>query len=572
MKYEIVVPNILSEGRLKLQKWHVDAGKEVNVGDLLCEISSGKANKEVYSEYKGIVEEILVPQHSQVKAGQKLLVIEGEEGQAPAAQKTETKTAAPGLSKGYFDIKLKKAKKELNCDIAILGGGPGGYVAAIRGAQKGRKVVLIERDRLGGTCLNRGCIPTKAIVRSVEVLENIKSSSKYGLGEFTGHYNYKEIIERKDEVVGQLVNGIKHLMNANGITLIYGDGKFKDRNTLEVDGKEFDATIKAKNIIIATGSRPANLPIPGAEGKNVINSTQLLDMKELPSSMIIIGGGVIGMEFAFILNSLGVQVYVVEMMPNILPLVDKEIADEIKNIAENKGIKIYTSAKVIRIEEVENAGSLVIIEKDNGSVNLVAEKVFISIGRALNTENIGLEEIGVEFDRKGIKVDETLRTNIDNIFAIGDVNGKYMLAHVASMEGIVAIDNIVGESKKMKYSTVPSVIFTSPEIAAVGLTEQEAMDKGYEVKISKFPYQANGKALTMGEEKGFVKIVADREGKILGGWIIGHNSSDLIPQITLAMDNGLTAEDISSTIYAHPTISECVQEACHGVLGHSIHF
>lgn len=569
LKYIIAVPRLTGEGPFKLVKWYVTVGQNVSKGDKLCEIASGKANKEVYSEYSGTITSLLVEEHGRVNPGDKLVEIEGEEGQEIVEK--DNKQVKKGFKGGYFDIKLKKDKKELECDIAILGGGPGGYVAAIRGSQKGKKVILIEKDKLGGTCLNRGCIPTKAFVRSVEVLEELRNGKKYGLGDFEAQYSFAKITERKDKVVNQLLKGIQHLMDSNNITVVYGTGRLKDRNTIEVDGKEFDAVVKAEHIIIATGSRPAKLPIPGAESEDVIDSTQILNMKDLPGSMVIVGGGVIGMEFAFIMNSLGVKVFVVEMMPYILPLVDREISEEIKDIALEKGIKIYTSSKVVKIDKIEGGSNLVVVENNGNTINLAGQKVFISIGRAFNAEGIGLEEAGIEFEGKAIKVDDTLKTSVDNIYAVGDINGRYMLAHVASAEGIVAVDNILRERRKMDYTSVPSAIFTNPEIAGVGLTEQEARKKGYKIKVGRFPYCASGKALAMGEEKGFVKVIADGNGKILGGWIIGHSASDLIPQIALAINKGLTVEDIAGTIYAHPTISECVQEACHDVMGQSIH-
>ncbi|WZL73494.1 dihydrolipoyl dehydrogenase [Clostridiaceae bacterium 35-E11] len=576
MNYDIFMPKLGTTSKYKLTRISVEAGQEIKVGDKLFEVEAGKASKAVYSEYQGVIKELLVEEFSEIEVGKPVLIIEGEEGQTKeketvAAPKPQSTTSKGGIKGGYFDIKIKKAKKDMTCDIAILGGGPGGYVAAIKGAQEGKKVIVIEKDKLGGTCLNRGCIPTKALVRSVEVLENIKSSEKYGLGKFEGNYDLGKMIDRKNQVVEQLVSGIGNLMESNNITVLYGAGKFEDKNTLLVEGKDFDATVKAENIIIATGSRPAVLPIPGIDNPNVLNSTEILDMRKLPSSMVIVGGGVIGMEFAFILNSLGVQVTVVEMMPQILSIVDQEVAEELHNVAITKGIRIHTSAKLERIEKIENGGNLVIVEKGDQKINLVAEKIFISIGRALNTEDMGLEKIGVEMEKRAIKVDKYLQTNVEGIYAIGDVNGQYMLAHVASTEGFIAIDNILGKEKKMEYHAVPSAIFTHPEIACVGLTEKEAVDKGFEVKIGKFPYAANGKSLAAGEEAGFVKIIADEHGKILGGWIIGYSASDLIPQITLAINNGLTVEDVVNTIYAHPTISECIPEACHGVFGHPIH-
>lgn len=470
-----------------------------------------------------------------------------------------------------IEINLDKKERTIDTKIAIIGGGPGGYVAAIKAAKLGAKVVLIEKDRLGGVCLNKGCIPTKALSRSSEVLSLVKRAAEFGIEVGSFIPQYKNAVERKNKIVDRLVGGIEFLLKSNNVEVIKGEAQFVDKNTLKVLNNIEDITIKTQYIIIATGSKPAKLPIEGFENEDVLNSDDILSLNELPKKMLIIGGGIIGMEFAFILRQFGAEITVVEMMSEILPNVDVEVRKVIKRSATKQGIKIYTSSKVERIVKEESGGLIVIVDVKGSEKSIYADKVFVSIGRILNTDIKGLENLNIEFDRKAIKVNEHMRTNIDNIYAIGDVTGKMMLAHVASSQGIVASMNIMGYEAKIDYSKIPAVIFTHPEIGYIGITEEEAKQK-YNLKVGKFPFTANGKALTYGETEGFVKIITDGDSdNILGVWIVGPNASDLISTLSLAMQKGLKVNEIEDIIYAHPTTAEAMMEAVLDVSGKSIH-
>lgn len=451
-------------------------------------------------------------------------------------------------------------------DLAVIGGGPGGYVAAIKAAKKGAKVALFEKDKVGGTCLNRGCIPTKAYARVAEVYDIIKRADEFGFNVDVKSFDYKKVVERKDSIVNELVSGIKTLLKANGVDLYSEEAKIdKDKNILFGENK-----IKAKNIVIATGSEPQELPIEGVKSKNVINSNDILEITSLPDSMCIIGGGVIGMEFAFIMNQFGVKVSIVEMMPRLLPQLDKEVSNLIKSEAQKRGMKIYTSSKVEKILEEENGGSIVTISINNETRCIYADKVFISIGRKLNTDVGPISEL-LEFDGKAIKVDEYLRTNVDNVYAIGDVTNKMMLAHVASAQGEAAVDNIFGGNVALDYTKIPAAVFTEPEIGYFGYTEEEAREKFKNIKVGKFYFAANGRAKTYGETKGFVKIIADENDEIVGAWVVGSDASEIAQIISTSRQSGANAEELKKAIYTHPTRSETIMEAVKDIFKESIH-
>ncbi|MBI4650070.1 dihydrolipoyl dehydrogenase [Candidatus Desantisbacteria bacterium] len=455
-------------------------------------------------------------------------------------------------------------------DIAILGGGPGGYVAAIRAAQLGAKVCLIEKTRVGGTCLNRGCIPTKAILGSIKVLRHIQHSEEFGISVEKINVDMGKILNRKDEIVNNLVSGVELLLKSNNVTLINGTGTLKSSNTIDVSlssgGQE---TVEANNLIIATGSEPALIPAFNIDGQKVMTSNEALSLKEIPKKMIIIGAGVIGCEFACILSALGTEVVMVELMPNILPTEDVNIARRMAQILKKQGVEIKTKVKIEKIEKTD-AGVTAILE---GGVRIEAEKALVSIGRSLNTKNIGLEEAGVKLNERGtIFVDDYMRTNISNIYAIGDITGKIMLAHVASAQGLVAAANCTGEKLTMDYSVIPSCIFTFPEIASVGYTEDKAKQAGFEVKTGTFNFRALGKACAIGETEGLVRIVAEEKtDRVLGAQMLGPNVTDIIAEVTLAIKNKLTVKQIIDTIHAHPTLAEAVMEAAEDAHGMSIH-
>ena len=457
-------------------------------------------------------------------------------------------------------------------DIVIIGGGPGGYVAAIRAAHLELNIVLVEKDKLGGVCLNRGCISTKALVSTAEILNNIKRANEFGIGVEGVALDFAKVMNRKELIVRRLTSGIEQLMKANQIRVIYGEGNILEPGVVEVlnaeGGKEI---VKTKNIIIATGSSVMKLPIPGLDVEGVITSDEALSLSELPSKMIIIGGGVVGIEFAGIFRALGVEVTVVEMLPRILLPIDEEIARRLTQILKRKGIEILTDYKVKEIKK-NNRNLEVLVSTTDGEKKLETEKVLLAAGRVPELGNIDVQGLGIELDRRAIKVDEKMRTNIPGIYAVGDVVGKIMLAHVASREGIVAVENISGKEVLMDYKVVPNCVFSMPEVASVGLTEEEARKENDNIKVSKFPFMANGKALGMGETEGMVKIIADGDTlELLGVHILGAHASDLIAEGTLALSMEATAEEIVNTIHAHPTLAETIAEAAEGIAGKPIH-
>jgi len=457
-------------------------------------------------------------------------------------------------------------------DVVIIGGGPGGYVSAIKAAHLGLKAVLVEKDKLGGVCLNRGCIPTKALVSTAEMLNHLKRAEEFGIQVKDYSFDFPAIMKRKKMITQRLSSGVGQLMKANQVRVIRGEGQIIEPGTVEVldaDGQK--EVIKTKNIIIATGSKVMKLPIPGIDSEGVITSDEALSLSELPSRMLIIGGGVVGIEFAGIFKALGVEVTVVEMLPRILPPVDEEIARRLAQILKRKGIEILTDCKVKEIKK-NHQNLEVLVSTSGGEKKLETEKVLLAAGRVPELGNIDIQKLGIELDRKAIKVDEKMRTNIPGIYAVGDVVGKIMLAHVASREGIVAVENISGKEILMDYKVVPNCVFSMPEVASVGLTEGEARKENDNIKVSKFPFMANGKALGMGETEGMVKIIAEADtSELLGVHILGAHASDLIAEGTLALSMEATAFEIVNTIHAHPTLAEATAEAAEGIVGKPIH-
>lgn len=456
-------------------------------------------------------------------------------------------------------------------DVAVLGGGPGGYVAAIRAAQLGGKVLLIEKDKLGGVCLNRGCIPTKTLLKSAEKWEELKHLAEFGLKADHIGFDFGAVMARKNNVVTQLRGGIEKLIKSNAIDVAYGMAKFTGANDVEVVNQDGHESYSAKKIIIATGSLPASLPVAGSDLPAVITSDGMLELSEVPKRLLVIGGGAVGIEFAAIMQSFGSQVTVVEMLPTILPSVDLDIIKRMGVVLRKSGIKTIAGAKVTEIVTADD-GVMVKVDTGKGIQEIIVDKVLAATGRRPATEGLNLDVAGVNYDRSGITVNDKMETNVAGIYAIGDVTGRSMLAHVASAAGIVAAENAMGGSSVMHYGAVPSCIFTTPEIAMVGLTEQEAKAESREVKVSRFNFAANGKAVSMAETDGLVKIVAEAAtGKVVGMHIMGSHASDLIMEGTLAIRNGLTAKDIAHTIHPHPSLSETVMESAHGIDGPIIH-
>jgi dihydrolipoamide dehydrogenase len=454
-------------------------------------------------------------------------------------------------------------------DVGIIGGGPGGYVAAIKAAQLGGKVCLIEKGEWGGTCLNRGCIPTKTLFAVASLATQIRDAEGFGIKIQGAEIDYPKVLAHKNATVKKLTGGVATLLKGNGVQTFNGLGTLTDRNQIEV--KKSDGTteeIHAAKIIIATGSEPANIPVFEIDEHQVLTTTGILELPELPESLIIVGGGVSGCEFASIFNGLGCKVTVIELLPTILATEDVQVVRQIRLFMKRKGIEIQTKAN---ITQVEKSASGVTATLESGE-KISAEKMLISIGRRFNSEGLGLERVGVRTERGKIVVNARMETNIPGIYAVGDVASRYLLAHVASAEGIIATRNCMGENCEMDYGTIPSCIFTIPEIAKVGMTEAQATAEGYNVKVGRFPYAASGKALGMRETDGFVKVIADAEyGDILGVHILGAHASDLIHEAAVAIRMEASVADLAHTIHAHPTLGEAVMESAEAAYNRAIH-
>lgn len=454
-------------------------------------------------------------------------------------------------------------------DIVIIGAGPGGYVAAIRAAQMGAKVAIIEKDKVGGTCLNRGCIPTKALYYSAGTLRQAQHAADFGVNVGEIKFDISRAIDRKNEVVKKLVGGVEQLLKGNGVETVRGEGFIEAAGRVRV--KKADGAVEVlgcKSIIVATGSEPAMIPAFKIDKKNVLTSTEMLELRTVPKSILIIGGGVMGCEFATLFSTFGSSVIIVELLPTILSTEDKMISKTILKRYKETGVTVLTEVSVDEV--IAEEGRVKTRLKDGRE--FVTEKVMVSIGRSFNSVGLGLEEAGVKVEKGRIAVNEKMETNVPGIYAIGDVTGKMLLAHVASVQGIIAVKNALGKNATMDYNVVPAGIFTDPEIASVGLREKDAQEKGIPVSIGRFPYAASGKALGMGETEGFVQILADPgTDKVLGCSIVGAHATDLIGEVALAMKTGATIKDITETIHAHPTLPEIVMEAAEDVHGLAIH-
>ncbi len=460
-------------------------------------------------------------------------------------------------------------------DIAVLGGGPAGYVAAIRAGQLGFKTVLIDKDNLGGICLNWGCIPTKSLLKNAEMYDAIKNrADDFGISIQGLSFDFGKIIKRSRDISDRITKNVELLVKKNKVDRIRGFGKLVSKSQIDVfEGDKKIDTLNAGKIIIATGARPKILPNIPVDHKNIITSTEAMNLPDQPKNLIVIGAGAIGVEFAYFYNVLGTKVTIVEMLENILPVEDKEISETLEKNFKKRGIEIYTSAKVEKAV-VKGGQVTVVIEKDGKKTELKAEKVLNAIGVTSNVEGFDLEKLGVEIERGHIKIDKlNYQTNIDGVYAIGDVIGAPWLAHVASAEGIHCIETIKGlHSTPIDYNAVPGCTYCQPQVASIGLTEKKAREAGYELKIGKFPFMASGKAFAAGERDGFVKIIFDAKyGELLGAHIIGNEATELIAEIGIAKSMEATYESIIKTVHAHPTLSESIMEAAANAYGESIH-
>lgn len=460
-------------------------------------------------------------------------------------------------------------------DVVVLGAGPGGYVAAIRASQLGLKTAIIDKQWLGGVCLNVGCIPSKALLKNADVAFTLRKKSKeFGFSFDNLNLDYSVAVKRSRKVSDRLTKGVGFLMKKNNIDVIMGTGKLVSKSKLTVTDSGGKTTeISAKNVIIATGAHSMQIPGIEVDGEKVLSYTEAILQEKQPGSVVIIGGGAIGVEFATIWNGYGSEVTIVEMLPRLVPLEDEEIGIELGKAFKKNGIKILTGHKVEKVKNSEK-GVRVTVSDESGEKVIEADQALLAIGFRPNSSGLGLQEIGVSFDKRGfVEIDEKMATNVPGIWAIGDVTGKLLLAHVASAQAIVCAENIAGvESVTLDYRMMPRATYCHPQVASFGLTEAQAREAGYDIKVGRFAFQVNGKALGLGESAGFMKLVTDaRYGEILGAHMIGPEVSELLPELTLAHNMELTAEEISRNVHAHPTLSEVIMEAAHDVEGHAIH-
>ena len=470
---------------------------------------------------------------------------------APAAEAAPAAAAAPA---GY------------DYDVVVIGAGPGGYVAAIRCGQLGLKTAVVEASACGGTCLNRGCIPTKALLHPSEIYETMaKEAAGVGVHADNLSVDYSEVYAFKEKVVKRMSGGVEKLLKGRKVTIIKGKATLTGAHSMDVDGKE----VTADKIILATGAEPARIPIPGIDGEGVLNSNGVLACDKLPEKAIIIGGGVIGIEFATLYNAFGKDVVVIEALPRIMNTMDEDASAAMADILKGKGVEIHVSAPVKEIKP----GPVVAFEENGKMCEVSGDMVIVAIGRRPVTKDIGLEAAGVKVSDRGfVEVNDSLQTSVPNIYAIGDITGKVQLAHVASAQGVVAAENAAGGNKTINYNIVPSVIYSNPEVAAVGLTEAEAKAKGLKVNTGFFSTAGNGRSVILNSTNGFVKLVTEAAtGEILGATILAPHASDMIAEIAVAMKAEATVEEIAETIHPHPSVSEIIMEAAHDVEKRCVH-
>ena len=578
MATEIIMPKAgidMTEGQII--KWNKKEGDKVETGEILLEIMTDKTSMELEAEDSGYLIKIIKGDGETVPVTEVIGYIgaEGEvapEGISKDAVETsenvsDKKEKEPIKERGIEErnTAVKSEKGEDEFDVVVIGGGPAGYVAAIRAAQVGGKVAVVEKSELGGTCLNRGCIPTKTFLKNTEIIEGIEMSSKRGIilenEKFT--VDMPKVVSLKNEIVKTLTNGVQGLLKSNSIKIFKGVGKINKDKDVVINGEE---VLRTNKIILAGGSKVGSVNIPGIESKRVLTSDDILDLKELPKSLAVIGGGVVGVELGQAYLSFGSEVTVIEMMDRIVPGVDREASETLRKALEKKGMKILTSSK---IKEIIDEGDKLRIKLEDKK-DVVAEKALLSIGRVPDLEAVG--ELDLEMERGKIKVDKYMETSVEGVYAPGDINGIKMLAHAAFRMGEVAAENaILGNHREIKLETTPSAIYTIPEVGMVGLTEEEAKEK-YDINIGKFAFIGNGRALASGDATGFVKVIADKKyGEILGVHIVGQSAAEIINEASSLMAMEITVDEVIKTIHGHPTFSEALFEACADVLGEAIH-
>lgn len=459
-------------------------------------------------------------------------------------------------------------------DVVVIGSGPGGYVAAIKAAQNGKKTAIVERAELGGVCLNWGCIPTKAMLKSAQVYSYAKSAANYGIELAAAPVaSIDKIVARSRDVASTMSKGVTFLLNKNGVEVINGHGALAGKGIVKVSGANGDEqTIEAEHIILATGSRPRQMDFMPVDGKHIISSREALVLDKMPESMVIVGSGAIGCEFAFLYATLGVKVTIVEYLPQLLPVADEDISKTLERSFRKLRAGVMTNTTV-RSVAVKDGKCEVVVEGKKGVETIIADVVLSAVGVKSNLENLGLEEAGVKVERDKVIVDEYYRTNVEGVYAIGDITAGPALAHVASAEAICCVEKLCGHNPAaIDYGTIPSCVYTTPEIAMVGLTQKQAEEQGYEIKVGQFPYTASGKATAAGDRDGFVKVIFDaKTEKLLGAHLMGGNVTEMLVEPTLAKSAGITATQIIETVHAHPTMSEAIMEAAEAAFGHAVH-
>lgn len=545
MAVEVTMPKLgltMTEGTV--EHWYKKEGDLVDEGETIVEIATDKLTNEIQAECSGVLLKIVAEEGTEVPVKGVLAYIGEagetvESGEGAAAPKSDAESAPAG-------------------SVLVIGGGPGGYVAAIRAAQLGAKTTLIEKSALGGTCLNVGCMPTKALLHSAQVYELATKSESCGIIGESVLVDWKKVQANRAAVTEKLTNGVKALVKVNKIKLVDGQAVFTGPKSVRVGDSEYTAD----KVIIASGSHPIIPDIPGvSSSKACIDSTGALTLDHVPESMVIIGGGVIGLELGGVYNSFGTEVTVIEAMPKLLPLMDAELTAIVRAQLEGKGIKILTDSRVLSVSD-GGKGALVEVETPEGNKTYEAEKVLLCVGRAPNTDGLGLDQAGIEKKDSCINTNEYLETSVPDVYAVGDCTGKMMLAHAAMMMGEAAAENAMGGSVRFDPDTVPACAFVGPEFAGVGLTEEAASSKGIKVKVGRFPMSANGRSLVMGYTDGMIKVVADAEyGEILGVHILAANAADIIEEAALAMKLECTLDELTETVHCHPTVSEALREA-----------
>jgi dihydrolipoamide dehydrogenase len=630
MATEVVMPQMgesIAEGTIT--KWLVKVGDKVDRDQPLFEISTDKVDAEIPSPAAGVILEIRHQEGETVPVSQVVAVV-GEQGETagegaekpakpakaagevtpktddqpavaaastPGAAKPAQPSGAPGTAPAEAAAAPKPAEQavgdaspraaapgsipraepegDFEFDLVIVGSGPGGYVAGIRAAQLGLEVAVVERDsRFGGTCLLRGCIPTKALLHSAEVLDTMRKAETFGVIASEVTLDVAKAHEHKRNVVAKNSRGVEALFKKNKVTGIHGTGKLVGPHTVEVtaDGAE-PRRLEARYVMIATGSVPREIPIARTDGERILNSDHILELERVPKSLVVLGAGAVGTEFASIFRSFGAEVTIVEMLPRLLPVEDEEVSAELARAFRKRGIDALVDAKLTKVDTTDE-GVRLAVEHKGKEKTLEAELLLVAIGRAPVTEGLGLEELGIAVDRGYVTVDEMMRTSVPHVYAIGDVvPGKPWLAHVATAEGILAVEHLAGQQvRPIDYQRVPGVTFCDPEVASVGLTEAKAREKGYDVQVGKFPFTALGKAAIAGKTTGFVKIVREKKyDEVLGVHIIGAHATDLIAEACAALQLETTAEELFRAIHPHPTLGEAMAEAAHASHGAPIH-